>query len=120
MRSESPATFRYETTEKGFVSHAVLSFCPLYFFVVLDMISQGSVVERCTHLFLFVEYDTDEETDKLLSQEHRINAKNQAIREAVRSDRHLSIVECKCLPLLLTGHVQTNSLTRRYVSPLTG
>ncbi|CAF1011050.1 unnamed protein product [Adineta ricciae] len=31
------------------------------------------------------DYDTDEETDKLLSQEHRINAKNQAIRDAAVS-----------------------------------
>ena len=31
-----------------------------------------------------LDYDTDEETDKLLGVEHRINAKNQAIRDAVR------------------------------------
>ncbi len=34
---------------------------------------------------LLSEYDTDEETDKLLGVEHRINVKNQAIRDAVRS-----------------------------------
>ena len=31
-----------------------------------------------------LDYDTDEETDKLLGVEHRINAKNQAVRDAVR------------------------------------
>lgn len=34
-------------------------------------------------IFFRLEYDTDEETDKLLGVEHRINAKNQAIRDAV-------------------------------------
>jgi hypothetical protein len=32
---------------------------------------------------IYLDYDTDEETDKLLGVEHRINAKNQAIRDAV-------------------------------------
>jgi hypothetical protein len=32
---------------------------------------------------IYLDYDTDEETDKLLGIEHRINAKNQAIRDAV-------------------------------------
>ena len=36
------------------------------------------VIVRC-HL----DYDTDEETDKLLGLEHRIHAKNQAVRDAV-------------------------------------
>ena len=31
-----------------------------------------------------LDYDTDEETDKLLGVEHRLNAKNQAVRDAVR------------------------------------
>ncbi len=34
-------------------------------------------------VFFPIEHDTDEETDKLLSNEHRINEKNQAIRDAV-------------------------------------
>jgi hypothetical protein len=33
--------------------------------------------------FIHLDYDTDEETDKLLGVEHRINAKNQAIRDTV-------------------------------------
>ncbi len=32
---------------------------------------------------IYLDYDTDEETDKLLGVEHRIHAKNQAIRDAV-------------------------------------
>ncbi len=32
---------------------------------------------------IYLDYDTDEETDKLLGVEHRINAKHQAIRDAV-------------------------------------
>lgn len=31
-----------------------------------------------------LDYDTDEETDKLLGIEHRMNARNQEVREAVR------------------------------------
>jgi len=30
-----------------------------------------------------IDYDTDDETDKLLGLEHQINTKNQAIRDAV-------------------------------------
>ena len=39
------------------------------------------------HIIEFdLDYDTDEETDKLLGLEHRINVKNQAIRDAVCSN----------------------------------
>ena len=34
-------------------------------------------------IILDLDYDTDEETDKLLGREHRIHAKNQAVRDAV-------------------------------------
>jgi hypothetical protein len=33
--------------------------------------------------FFLIDYDTDEETDKLLGVEHQIHTKNQAIRDAV-------------------------------------
>ena len=35
------------------------------------------------NLFSSIDYDTDEETDKLLGLEHHIHSKNQAIRDAV-------------------------------------
>lgn len=35
----------------------------------------------------YLDYDTDEETDKLLGVEHRMHAKNQAIRDAVCFDK---------------------------------
>lgn len=80
-----------------------------------------SLIVPCTEnaecpFSLRIDYDTDEETDKLLGIEHRMNAKNQAIREAVR--RHAN----HCTPEIHVQHhrfslgcVKTVEITRRSV-----
>jgi hypothetical protein len=47
------------------------------------------------HVFVYfhLDYDTDEETDKLLGLEHRIHAKNQAVRDAVRKRSSIALNE---------------------------
>jgi len=68
------------------------------------------ILSKYISCFLFsIEHDTDEETDKLLSNEHRINEKNQAIRDAVCI--HKKLQEEKKNFLLVIGCFKTIKAT---------
>jgi hypothetical protein len=48
-------------------------------FVVIPLVRIGWILNNS----FLIDCDTDEETDKLLNVDYRINAQNQAIRDAV-------------------------------------
>ena len=48
-----------------------------------DSIVQNHQIPENSFLFFSIDYDTDEETDKLLGLEHQFHSRNQAIRDAV-------------------------------------
>lgn len=55
-----------------------------------------------------LDYDTDEETDKLLGIEHRMHAKNQAIRDAVSPSMEIDHLD-RLRFFVVLGHVQTST-----------
>ncbi len=56
----------------------------IFHFVVARLFKIGLILNKyIVFVFFSIDYDTDEETDKLLGFEHQVNKKNQAIGNAV-------------------------------------